>query len=142
MTRTSWRCMGSVLSRLTAVVLNDQDLLRVPCCSSERSMSKNEARTQAKARAGLCHAGHAQPSVRLGDLVRQHDRLSSKDVSPAAGQVPWRQLKGFLRLAGLPVGWIRPARSLNFRTSCLMTGGRWCIIGVRNQKTTEVDLEA
>ncbi|CAE7660680.1 rpoC2 [Symbiodinium necroappetens] len=47
--------------RLTAVVLNDQDLLRVPC--------------------------HAQPSVRLGDLVRQHDRLSSKDVSPAAGQV-------------------------------------------------------
>eukprot|EP00439_Symbiodinium_sp_Y106_P069617 s1892_g12.t1 len=47
--------------RLTAVVLNEQDLLRVPC--------------------------HAQPSVRLGDLVRQHDRLSSKDASPAAGQV-------------------------------------------------------
>ncbi|CAE7761850.1 rpoC2 [Symbiodinium pilosum] len=48
-------------SRLTAVVLSDKDVLRVPC--------------------------QAKPLIHLGDLVRQHDWLSSEDVSPAAGQV-------------------------------------------------------
>ena len=98
------------------MVLNEQDLLRVPCCSPEQITNPNQNSCRL-----VCRAGHAQPSVRLGDLVRQHDRLSSKDASPAAGQVPWLHInrvlsscRGFLRLAGLPVmsGFAQPVSEI------------------------------
>lgn len=47
--------------RLTTVVLNGDDVIRVPC--------------------------HAEPTCRVGDLLRRHDPLSAKEHCPQPGQV-------------------------------------------------------